>query len=133
MFCGNLTIKRMIAFNLCPQSFGPLILRAAEFWTPQSVPRWVFVQCNVCPAFSWRHSYTGLNTYKNHLTIRFSLFFLCYFDKPLYFQRSLQPTWPSFMKTIFHWMDIYFSLHSRWHRLRMLSLKTTVWGFARKR
>ena len=85
-----------------PRSFGPLNLRPAEFWTPQSVPRGVLEQCNVCPAFSWRHSYGGLNIHKKSSNVYFSYFFAGYFCKPLSFQRSIQPIWPFVKKKIFH-------------------------------
>ena len=39
------------------QSFGPLNLCPAEFWTPQPVPRGVLEQCKLCPAELWRHSF----------------------------------------------------------------------------
>ena len=51
----------------------------------------VLEQCNVCPAFLWRHSCRGQNTHKNHLKIGFVLFFKVIFCKPLLFQRSIQP------------------------------------------
>ena len=35
--------------KFAPQSFGPLILRPAEFWTPQSVPRQVLDPSNCAP------------------------------------------------------------------------------------
>ena len=66
---GSKTPRGKFAFNLCP----------AEFWTPQSVPRRVLEQCNVCPAFSWRHSYGGQETHKNHLKLRLSLFLKGFF------------------------------------------------------
>ena len=47
--------------KLAPWRFGPFPLRPAEFWTPQSVPSGVFGHCRMCPAFSWIHSYRGLN------------------------------------------------------------------------
>ncbi len=43
--------------KFAPQSFGPLNLCPAEFWTPQPVPRGVLEQCNLCPAEFWRHSF----------------------------------------------------------------------------
>ena len=54
----------------------------AKFWTPQSAPCKVLdpsnflEQCNMCPAFSWKYSYGGLNIQKNLLQIKFSLVFL---------------------------------------------------------
>ena len=35
----------------------------------------ILEQRTVCPAFSWRHSYGGLNIHKNYLKIKFSLFY----------------------------------------------------------
>ena len=65
-----------------PLSFGPLKLRPSECWTPQSVHHGVFEQCN-CPAFSWRHSYSGLNIHSNPLKFLFSKFFKGNFCKLL--------------------------------------------------
>ena len=58
-----------------PQSFRAFKVRPAELWSLQSAPRGVLEQCNVCPAFSWRHSYGDQNTHKNHLKNWFSVFF----------------------------------------------------------
>ena len=41
-----------------------LNLRPTEFGTFQSVAHKILEQCNVCPAFSWRHSYGGLTATK---------------------------------------------------------------------
>ena len=68
------------AFKMCP----------AELWILQSAPSGGLMQCNMCPAFSWRHSYGGQNTHKNHLKLGFVLFFfMVIFCKPLSFRRSI--------------------------------------------
>ena len=58
-----------------PQSFRASDVPRTELWSLWSASRGVLEQCNVCPAFSWRHSYGGQGAHKNHLKLRFSLFF----------------------------------------------------------
>ena len=72
--------------KFAPQSFRACKVRPAELWSLQSVPCGVLEQCNVCPAFSWRHSYGGQNTHKNPLKLGFVIFFEGKFCKPLYFR-----------------------------------------------
>ena len=78
---------------------GPKLRRAQL--EGSKTPRGKFA-FNVCPAFSWRHIFGGLDIHKNHLTIWFSVYFKGYFCKPLSFQRSIQPIWQFFREKIFH-------------------------------
>ena len=50
--------------KFAPQSFRAFKVRPAELWSLQSAPRGVLEQCNMCPAFKWRHSYGGQNIHK---------------------------------------------------------------------
>ena len=76
---GLHTPRGKFAFNLCPAKFWTLQSAPAKFWSPESVPRGVLEQCNMCRAFSWRHSYRGLNVKKNHLKLEVRYFFLLFF------------------------------------------------------
>ena len=83
---ANLSCGVLEPSKCAPRNYGAFKVCPAELWSLQSAPRGVLEQFNVCPAFSWRHSYGGQNTHNNHLKLRFSLFFKGYFCKPLSFQ-----------------------------------------------
>ena len=90
--------------KFAPRIFRALEVRPAKLWSLRSAPRGVLEQCNLCPAFSWRHSYRGHNTHKNHLKLWFVIFFKVLFCKPLSFQRSIPPIWQCLKKKIFYEM-----------------------------
>ena len=53
-FCGA-----KIDCKFALRSFRAFKVRPEELWSLWNAPRRVLEQCNMCPAFSWRHSYGG--------------------------------------------------------------------------
>ena len=94
-FCGA-----KLDCKFAPRSFRAFEVRPVELWSLRSGPRRVLEQCNVCPAFSWRHSYGGQNTHKNHLKIKLKVLFVNHWNfKDLYNQYDI-----FFQTKIFHKM-----------------------------
>ena len=67
------SVGRKFIANL-PPSFKAFEGRLVELCSLWSAPRGVLEQCNMCPAFSWKQSYGGLDTHTNILYLGF--FFL---------------------------------------------------------
>ena len=63
--------------------------------------RGVLEHCNMCPAFSWRHSHGGQNIHKKSSKIYIFLIFQGNFCKQLSFQRSIHPMDLVFKEKIF--------------------------------
>ena len=94
-----------------PQSFGPLNLCPAEFWSNAT-----------CAPQSFGDIVSGpKKKHKNDLKITFSFFFYGYFCKPLTFQRSIQPIWPLFREKLFCGTVPLKQSHN------LFSLNTSVW------
>ena len=75
------------ASKFAPRSIRPLNTRR-RVSDPSKWARRVLEQCNMCPTFSWRHSYGDKISQKNPLKLKFS-FFKGNFSKTLSFQRSI--------------------------------------------